>query len=67
MYSEKVTLCTRRFYRSSQIPEENGLLIMKAHMVLREPFSGGALMLTTMDGEDFSRPVNLDAVKKYFA
>ena len=40
---------------------------MKAHMLLREPFSGGALILTTKDGEEFTRPVNDDAVKKYFA
>ncbi|KAI5402414.1 hypothetical protein KIW84_050143 [Lathyrus oleraceus] len=35
--------------------------------VIKRSFSGGALMLTTMDGEDFTRPVNSDAVKKYFA
>ncbi|KAI5388564.1 hypothetical protein KIW84_074304 [Lathyrus oleraceus] len=35
--------------------------------VVKRAFSGGALILTTMDGEDFTRPVNLDAVKKYFA
>jgi hypothetical protein len=35
--------------------------------VVKRVFSGGALMLTTMDGEDFPSPVNSDAVKKYFA
>ncbi|KAI5426215.1 hypothetical protein KIW84_031875 [Lathyrus oleraceus] len=35
--------------------------------VVKRAFSGCALMLTTMDGEDFTRPVNSDAVKKYFA
>ncbi|KAI5395885.1 hypothetical protein KIW84_062172 [Lathyrus oleraceus] len=35
--------------------------------VVKRAFSGGALMLTTMDWEDFTRPVNSDAVKKYFA
>ena len=34
--------------------------------VVKRAFSGGALILTTMDGEDFTRPVNSDAVKKYF-
>ncbi|KAI5431206.1 hypothetical protein KIW84_035389 [Lathyrus oleraceus] len=29
--------------------------------VVKRAFSGGALMLTTMDGEDFARPVNSDA------
>ena len=35
--------------------------------VVKKVFSGGALLLTTMDGEDFPLPVNADAVKKYFA
>ncbi|KAI5431169.1 hypothetical protein KIW84_035360 [Lathyrus oleraceus] len=35
--------------------------------VVKRAFSGGALILTTMDGEDFTRPVNSDAVKKYFS
>ncbi|KAI5443930.1 hypothetical protein KIW84_012526 [Lathyrus oleraceus] len=30
--------------------------------VVKRAFSGGALMLTTMDGEDFARPVNSDAL-----
>ncbi|KAI5433228.1 hypothetical protein KIW84_020491 [Lathyrus oleraceus] len=35
--------------------------------IVKRAFSGGALTLTTMDGKDFTRPVNSDAVKKYFA
>ena len=35
--------------------------------VVKRAFSGGALILTTMDEEDFTRPVSSDAVKKYFA
>jgi hypothetical protein len=35
--------------------------------VVKKAFSGGALIVTTMDGEDFPRPVNFDAVKKYYA
>lgn len=35
--------------------------------VVKKAFSGGALILTTMDGEEFPCPVNADAVKKYFA
>ncbi|KAI5440990.1 hypothetical protein KIW84_010450 [Lathyrus oleraceus] len=30
--------------------------------VVKKVFSGGALLLTTMDGEDFPSPVNADAV-----
>ena len=35
--------------------------------VVKRAFSGGALILTTMDGEEFTHLVNSDAVKKYFA
>ncbi|KAI5445955.1 hypothetical protein KIW84_013975 [Lathyrus oleraceus] len=34
--------------------------------VVKKVFSGRALLLTTMDDEDFPSPVNADAVKKYF-
>ena len=34
--------------------------------VVKRAFSGGALILTGMDGEDLSRPVNSDSVKKYY-
>ncbi|KAI5436486.1 hypothetical protein KIW84_022833 [Lathyrus oleraceus] len=48
-------------YRGKWTPNYEGPYVVK------RAFSGGALMLTTMDGEDFTRPVNSDAVKKYFA
>jgi len=32
--------------------------------VVKKTFSDGALILTTMDGEELPRPVNSDAVKK---
>ena len=35
--------------------------------VVKKAFSGGALILTTMDDEELSHPVNSDAVKKYYA
>lgn len=34
--------------------------------VVKKAFSGGAMTLQTMDGEELPRPVNTDAVKKYF-
>ena len=34
--------------------------------IVKKAFSGGALMLTRMDGEDIVRPVNSDSVKKYY-
>ncbi|KAG5227324.1 Integrase, catalytic core [Salix suchowensis] len=35
--------------------------------VVKKSFSGGALLLSRMDGEDLVRPVNSDSVKKYYA
>ena len=35
--------------------------------IVKKLFSRGAMMLTTMDGEDFSHPVNMDIIKKYYA
>jgi len=35
--------------------------------VVKRDFSGGALILTNMDGEELPSPVNSDAVKPYYA
>jgi hypothetical protein len=35
--------------------------------VVKRAYSGGALFLTTMDGEELIHPVNSDAVKRYYA
>ena len=35
--------------------------------VVNTIFSGGAMIQSTMDGEDFPHPVNADIVKKYYA
>ena len=35
--------------------------------VVKNIFSGGAMILTTMDGDDLPHPVNVDIVKKYYA
>ena len=35
--------------------------------VVKKAFSGGALLLSRMDGEDLVRPVNSDSVRKYYA
>ncbi|XP_058727787.1 uncharacterized protein LOC131599463 [Vicia villosa] len=34
--------------------------------IVKRTFSGGAMILTTMDGDELPHPVNADAVKKYF-
>ena len=35
--------------------------------MVKKAFSGGALLLSRMDGEDLVRPVNSDSIKKYYA
>ena len=35
--------------------------------VVKKAFSGGALILETMDGKEFPRPTNVDVVMKYFS
>ena len=35
--------------------------------VVKRAFSGGALVLTNMDGEELPPPVNSDVVKRYYA
>ena len=35
--------------------------------VVKRVFSSGAMILTTMDGEDLPHPINEDMVKKYYA
>ena len=47
--------------RGKWTPNYEGLYVIK------KSFSGGSLILTTMDGEEFSHPVNSDTVKKYYA
>ena len=34
---------------------------------MKKAFLGGALILTEMDGKEFSGPINSDIVKKYYA
>ena len=35
--------------------------------VVKKAFSKGALILADMDGHDFNRPTNFDAIIQYFA
>ena len=39
------------------------LIILNAAFVVERAFSGGALILTYMDGEELPSPVNSDVVK----
>ena len=35
--------------------------------IVKKIFYGGAMILTTMDGEDYLHPVNANIVKRYYA
>ena len=39
----------------------------KGPFVIKNIFSGGAMILTTMDGDDLPHPANADIVKRYYA
>ena len=47
--------------RGKWVPNHEGPFIVK------KAFSGGALVLTNMDGEELPSPVNSDVVKRYYA
>jgi hypothetical protein len=37
------------------------------HFIVNKEFSGGALILSYIDGGVLSKPLNFDVVKKYYA
>ena len=47
-------------YRDKWYPNYEGAYVVK------KAFSGGALILKTMDGEEFPRPMNAGTMKKFF-
>jgi hypothetical protein len=54
--------------RISQQPDPRGKWTpnYEGPYVVKKTFSGGALILTHMDGIELPNPVNADIVKKYF-
>ena len=48
-------------------PRDKWTPTYEGSFVVKKVFSGGAMMLTTMDGEDFPHLVNANIVKKYYA
>jgi hypothetical protein len=64
--SEKVTSCSRKSCLSCPIPGASEPQAMNVHMLSREP-SQAVLWHLQQWIEKFTRPVNSDAVKKYFA
>jgi len=65
-------VCPREFHEGELVLKKI-LPIQKDHRgkwtpnyVVKKVFSGGALILTRMDGEELPLPVNSDAVKKFY-
>ena len=56
----KKILPLQKDFRGKWMPNWEGPYVVK------EAFSGGALILSEMDGKNLPNPVNLDSVKKYF-
>ncbi|KAG8500944.1 hypothetical protein CXB51_002957 [Gossypium anomalum] len=56
----KKILPIQKDFRGKWMPNWEGLYVVK------KAFSGGALILTEMDGKSLPSPVNSDSVKKYF-
>ena len=57
----KKIMSNQKDHRGKWTPNYEGLYVVK------RAFSGGALILTKMDGEELPLPVNSDAVKKFYA
>ena len=57
----KKILPNQQDQRGKWAPNWDGLYVVK------RVFTGGALILLEMDGNDLSSPINSDAVKKYYA
>jgi transposase InsO family protein len=57
----KKILPVHKDMRGKWMPNYDGPFVVKT------VFSGGSLILTTMDGEELAHPVNSDAVRKYYA
>ncbi|RDX64267.1 hypothetical protein CR513_57191, partial [Mucuna pruriens] len=56
----KKILPTQKDGRGKWMPNYEGPYVIK------RAFSGGAIMLTTMDGRDLPHPINADIVKRFY-
>ena len=64
LISEKrlAAICHHQLYQKTMAKTYD----KKVRPRVKKAFSGGALKLSRMDGEDLARPVNSDSVKKYY-
>jgi len=74
-YDKKVRLCKFNegdivLKRMSHAVKDNRgkwALNYEGPFVVKRAFSGGALILTNMDGEELPSPVNSNVIKRYYA
>ena len=64
---QKGELVLKRIPQNRQDPRGKWSPNWEGPYVVKKAFSGGALILTEMDGKEFSSPINADIVKKYYA
>ena len=64
---QKGELVLKRIPQNRQDPCGKWSLNWEWPYVVKKAFLGGALILTEMDGKEFSGPINADIVKKYYA
>ncbi|KAA3481786.1 RNA-directed DNA polymerase [Gossypium australe] len=70
MRAYKKTVCPKEFHERDLVWEKDfrgkWMPNWEGPYIVKKAFSGGALVLTEMDGKSLPNPVNLDSVKKYF-
>ena len=60
-------LMLKRIPNNQQDPRGKWASNWEVPYVVKKAFSGGALLLTEMDGNTLPNPINADVVKKYYA
>ena len=63
---QKGELVLKRILQNRQDPRGKWSPNWEGPYVVKKAFSGGALILTEMDGKEFPDPINADIVKKYY-
>ena len=60
-------LVIKRIILPQSDPRGKWIPTYEGPFVIKNIFSGGAMILTTMDGDDLPHPANADIVKRYYA
>ena len=54
------------YHTTARCPRGKWTPTYEGSFVVKNIFSGGAMILTTMDGDDLPHPVNADIVERYY-